>query len=211
MSDSTVDTNIPVTRLPFGANIPPKVPYSQTDNVGVGSASEANLPVQVNAKEIVPVGTSSNPIRAPHFDRKSSGKTVADVPTSPTPNADDPDTMVATKGYVDTTAPWADTTNVLSLTANVSGSTTKTYTWTVPSSVVKPSLLTLDFYTYNRTNVGTAMELKVGNVVIMQNNEFPTNCGGFQVTLVVKAGVVITVTNVTGTVRTPICKVFNRT
>ena len=104
MSDSTADTNIPVTRLPFGAELPPKVPYSTTDSVGVGDAASENLPVQVNNRQIVPVGTSSNPIRAVHLKRKSSGKTVNDVPTSDTPNADDPDTMIATKQYVDSAA-----------------------------------------------------------------------------------------------------------
>ena len=39
MSDSTADTNIPVTRLPFGTELPPKVPYSTTDSVGVGDAA----------------------------------------------------------------------------------------------------------------------------------------------------------------------------
>ena len=101
MSDSTADTNIPVTRLPFGTELPPKVPYSTTDSVGVGDAASENLPVQVNNRQIVPVGTSSNPIRAVHLKRKSSGKTVNDVPTSDTPNADDPDTMIATKQYVE--------------------------------------------------------------------------------------------------------------
>lgn len=101
MSDSTADTNIPITRLPFGAELPPKVPYSTTDNVGVGDEANENLPVQVNNRQIVPVGTSSNPIRSVHLKRKSSGKTVNDVPTSDTPNADDPGTMIATKEYVD--------------------------------------------------------------------------------------------------------------
>ena len=101
MSDSTADTNIPVTRLPFGAELPPKVPYSTTDSVGVGDAASENLPVQVNNRQIVAVGTASNPIRAVHLKRKSSGKTVNDVPTSDTPNADDPDTMIATKQYVE--------------------------------------------------------------------------------------------------------------
>jgi hypothetical protein len=101
MSDSTADTNIPVTRLPFGAELPPKVPYSTTDSVGVGDAASENLPVQVNNRQIVAVGTSSNPMRAIHLKRKNSGKTVNDVPTSDTPNADDPDTMIATKQYVD--------------------------------------------------------------------------------------------------------------
>lgn len=104
MSDSTADTNIPVTRLPFGAELPPKVPYSTTDSVGVGDAASENLPVQVNNRQIVAVGTSSNPIRAVHLKRKSSGKTVNDVPTSDTPNADDPDTMIATKQYVESNA-----------------------------------------------------------------------------------------------------------
>ena len=104
MSDSTADTNIPVTRLPFGAELPPKVPYSTTDSVGVGDAASENLPVQVNNRQIVAVGTASNPIRAVHLKRKSSGKTVNDVPTSDTPNADDPDTMIATKQYVESNA-----------------------------------------------------------------------------------------------------------
>lgn len=209
MFDSTADTNIPVTRLPFGAELPPKVPYSTTDSVGVGDAASENLPVQVNNRQIVAVGTSSNPIRAVHLKRKSSGKTVNDVPTSDTPNADDPDTMIATKQYVDSNAPivWNETTNVLSLSPSISGTT---YTWTVPTSVIRPSLLTIDFFTVNRTNTGTLMELKVGNNVIAQSAEFPTNCSGFQMSITVKGGVTVSITNVTGTVRTPICKVFNR-
>ena len=78
----------------------PKVPYSDTNDVGVGTSS--NLPVQVNAKKLVPVGTVDNPMIAPHLSRKAGGSTAeSDVPTSDTPTAADPGSMIATKAYVD--------------------------------------------------------------------------------------------------------------
>ena len=103
MSDSVVETNIPVRRMPFAAgSVPPNVPYMEGNNVGVEDTTNTNLPVQVKNRKIVPVGDKSdNAIRAVYLKRKSSGKTEADVPTSDTPNADDPGTMIATKEYVD--------------------------------------------------------------------------------------------------------------
>lgn len=114
MSDSTVDTNIPVTRLPFGSNIPPKVPYTTADNVGSDTK-----PVKVVNKQIVPVGGELAPKHAPSFTRDIDVHTEEAVPTSPTPEADDVDSMVATKGYVDTAlGPDTDGITILQVAAN---------------------------------------------------------------------------------------------
>ena len=50
MSDSVVETNIPVRRMPFAAGtVPPNVPYIEGDNVGDGTK-----PVFVSNRKIVP-------------------------------------------------------------------------------------------------------------------------------------------------------------
>jgi len=204
MSDSIVNTNIPKVRLPFGSEIPPHVPYVETDSVGVGSGTDQqNLPVYVSDRKIVPVGDSaSNPIRGVFLDRKMSGgsvsgRTVNDVPTSATPDRDsDPDTMIATKRYADDVLtlaidsfPYVNNTDYSTGQFTRSG-TTMTYNLTADKS----RLVVIDF-SFDRTNASVTsafntpqLQVVIGGVThtMLTATSFPTNRVTFQISLLLR-------------------------
>ena len=195
MSDSTVDTNIPVMRIPFGASIPPKVPYADANDVGTDTK-----PLKLVGKKLTPVSGELAPKQAPTFTRTSTGGTTEnDVPTSPTPGSADPASMVATKGYVDsarakTYGNLLNGTWAVKTVTNI-GETTKPSTTKLSLKSLKSGFMSIDFKFDSPSPSTSAVTLTVdvNGTVVAKSHGYPTNSAGVTMLLPVKTNDVVSV------------------
>ena len=176
MSDSVVETNIPVRRMPFAAGtIPPNVPFMLGDNVG-----SINRPVYISNRKIEPITQFSTIQPLSIFNK------TPDANDNPTTYSSD--TILASVG---------DTTNgyvKLEYKAGSSG----TFRFTISKSFAAntldsrvacyPTNLLIDFC--SKLTAGR-LEMRFWNrltspqsyIILARSQQYPINISGFQMSI----------------------------